>query len=47
MPKQTMKTHECACPTACKFVPPIFMIVVGLMVLVRELSGKVSGKQEA
>ncbi len=46
MAEQTMKAHECACPAECKLVLPILMIVVGVIALVRELSGKVPGKQE-
>ncbi len=47
MVEQTKKAHECACAAECKFVLPILMIVVGLIALVRELTGKVSMEQEA
>ncbi len=47
MAKQTIKPHECACPAACKLFVPIFMIVVGVITLVRELTGRVSSEQEA
>ncbi len=47
MVEQSMKAHECACPAGCKLVLPVLMIVVGIIALVRELSGKVPGKQEA
>ncbi len=46
MAEQTTKTVECACPTACKFVVPILMIVFGVMALVRELTGKTPKPQE-
>ncbi len=47
MVEQAKKANECVCPAACKLVLPTLMIVVGLIALVRELSGKVSEKQEA
>ncbi len=47
MAKQTVQAQECACPTACKLVGPILMIVFGVIALVRELKGQAPIKQEA
>ncbi len=47
MVEQTTKTQECPCPAQCKLVLPVLMIVFGVIALVRELSGKEPGKQEA
>ncbi len=46
MAEQTIKTHACACPTACKFIVPILMIVFGVSALIRELTEKAPKQQE-